>query len=340
VNKYFARICWNSNGWVFPSGEAKQLEQGTYVTKAGFGHEEWLFNFAWLVDGYHYAFLEPVGDSIDKVTGKELDLLVYSINPNRDRVYVAEISKCRVITRSEAEAAFSHYKKAGWLTSMKEQIRSVGGNPARLGDAPSHFNVRFRPSDVTFYEPLRVAEPNDFVKRLNRYKLFKADQRVIETQWRRRRGTKVPPTVRTITRSGQPGVTYDPIHRALQGELFNLLKAQVGRENVVLEADFVDITVLEGPKKTLIEIKSDGDAKLAVRKALGQILEYAYFNSDQRNDDVALVIVAPGPVTESVSDYLKWLGAEFGIPVTYCPFSLGDKLPNSLLRRVRNETSR
>ena len=58
--KYTVRICWNSKGWVFPLGEAKELEAGTYVARFGFGHEEWLFNFAWLIDGYHYSFLQPV----------------------------------------------------------------------------------------------------------------------------------------------------------------------------------------------------------------------------------------------------------------------------------------
>ena len=54
--KYYARICWNTRGWVAPSGDAKNLETGTYAAKDKFGHEEWLFNFMWLLDGYHYAF--------------------------------------------------------------------------------------------------------------------------------------------------------------------------------------------------------------------------------------------------------------------------------------------
>lgn len=328
VNKYYARICWNSNGWVFPSGEAKEIEADTYVTKAGFGHEEWLFNFAWLIEGYHYAFLQPVGNSAKRVAGKTLDILLYAINANHDRVYVDEIKNCRVLSRQQAEAALKHYKMAGWLKSMKEQITTVGGDSSKLdGDGENIFNVRFRPSDVKFERRLRLADSKDFVNKLNRYTLTEADQQIVETQWRRRRGTKTAPTVHTITRSGQPGVIYDPIHASLQGELFELLKIRFGKEKVVLEADFVDITILEGKKQTLIEIKSDGDARAAIRKALGQILEYAYFNPDQKYDNLDLVIVAPGPTTQRVADYLKLLYKKFGIPVDYCSFSLGDKLP-------------
>jgi hypothetical protein len=120
---------------------------------------------------------------------------------------------------------------------------------------------------------------------------------------------------------------YDPIHAALQGELLQLLKARFGGGNVVLEADFVDITITDGKKKILVEIKSHSDARLAVREALGQVMEYAYFNPELKNEDAELVILAPGPFKQSVSDYLSRLRAKFGIPVTYCTFSSGDQLP-------------
>ena len=132
MSTHCARICWNSQGWVFPTGEAKALEAGSYVTKAGFGHEEWLFNFAWLVDGYHYAFLQPVSKSLKSVAGKTLDILLYSVNPNRDRVYVGELNNCEVLKHAQAQDALNLYAKNGWLESMKQQISAVSGHPARL----------------------------------------------------------------------------------------------------------------------------------------------------------------------------------------------------------------
>lgn len=137
----------------------------------------------------------------------------------------------------------------------------------------------------------------------------------------------IPPSVRTITRSGQPSVTYDPIHAAMQSELLTLLNARFGKGNVILEKDNVDITITAQMRKTLIEIKSDADARVAIRKALGQILEYAYFGPGPRTDDADLVIIAPGQLTENVSKYVKMLRDKFHIPVTYCPFSLRSGLP-------------
>jgi hypothetical protein len=324
--RFAARICWNSNGWVFPSGDAKELETGSYVTRAGFGHEEWLFNFAWKINGYHYAFLQPVSDSINNVAGKHLDLLLFSINPMGDRLYVGEIRNCEILTSADAEPAVRHYKKAGWLRSMKEQVEALGGDASKLDDG-SLFNVRFKPTDAELYQPLRLAEKRDFVNKLNRYKLAVVENNLI-AEWRRRKGTKIPPTIRTITRSGQPTVIYDPVHVALQGKLFELLKNRYGKNNVEMEADYVDLTVIDEQRKILIEIKSDADARIAIRNALGQVLEYAYLRGLVDGYTAELVVVAPAPLTAAVSNYIERLRKKFGIPLTYCPFSLGDSLPD------------
>lgn len=331
MDQYCARICWNSHGWVFPSGEAKKLENDSYVTKAGFGHEEWLFNFAWLVNGYHYAFLQPVSDSYDNIKGKTIDILLFSINANGDRVYVGELHNCEVITQEQSQTVLEHYQNAGWHKSMKEQVRRVGGDADRLSNAPDQFNIRFAPKDAELYSPLRLAGAEDFVRRLNRYKLVKvAGHPAAVKQWRRRAGTRTAPTLHTITRSGQPGVTYDPVHAALQGELQKLLEIRFGRQNVILEEDYVDITVTTATTRTLIELKSDPDARLAIRKAMGQILEYAYFRPTNGNRMPRLVIVAPGQMTPDVANYLAALRKKFGLVLTYCSYSLGQPLPTAL----------
>jgi len=333
MDKYYARICWNTQGWKYPTGEAALLEKGSYVSKHGFGHEEWLFNFAWLIDDYHCAFLQPVSDSKRKVTGQTIDVFLYTVNPNREKVYVAEIKNCQVLTQAQSRLAAERYTKAGWLNTMRKQVADILGTTPRSRlntDKLFAANVRFRPGDVTFYDPLRVAAPSDYVSRLKRYKLVSASVAVIANEWRprRRKGTRVAPTLHTITRSGQPGVTYDRTHDDLQRALFKLLQDRFGDKNVDLEGDYVDITIRDGTKKILVEIKSDGDARIAIRGALGQILEYAYFDKSSKAGDVELVIVAPAILTSSVADYISRLKTEFGIPIRYSSFSIGKSLPS------------
>ena len=107
-----------------------------------------------------------------------------------------------------------------------------------------------------------------------------------------------------------------------------LLQDKFGKKNVTRESDFIDLMVTDGEKMLLVEIKSDSDARLAIRKALGQILEYAYFKSGSKNANVHLFIIAPGPVTPDVAKYLKLLKEKFRIPVSYAAFSSGGTLPS------------
>jgi hypothetical protein len=52
----------------FPAGEQLHAVM-LLVVETGFGHEEWLFNLAWLIRGFHCAYLQPVAGSFDKLTG-------------------------------------------------------------------------------------------------------------------------------------------------------------------------------------------------------------------------------------------------------------------------------
>src|SRR6185436_6784303 len=102
-------------------------------------------------------------------------------------------------------------------------------------------------------------------------------------------------------------------HTELQSSLFKLLQKRFGQTSVDLEADFVDLMILNGCKKILVEIKSDGDARVAIQNALGQILEYAYFDGNSK-EQLQLVIIAPGVETPSIADYIKRLQVDFRIP--------------------------
>jgi hypothetical protein len=297
------------------------------------GHEEWLFNFSWLIDQKHYAFLQPVNKSRERLEGQQVQLLLYTIGPNKKRLYVGEIASCEILTLKQASEALRHYKERGWLKSMREQIGALGVDPNDLETTPlSCFNACFRPEDVRFYDPLRVAEPNDFVFKLNRYTLTPAKKEVTEREWRGRKGSTTPPTISVITRSGHAGVTVDPVELAMEAELLAKLLSEFGKDNVRRQKDNVDLTVHTPHGRLLIELKSDPDARQAIRKALGQIMEYAYYNPRLGKQDHQLMIISPGLATPAVKEYITLLNERFKIPVSYCKFSLGDMLP-SVLRK-------
>ena len=68
----------------------------------------------------HYTFLQPVHKSFHNVTGKTIDILLYTISPTGDRLYAGGISNCEVLQVDQAREALKVYKKRGWLKSMVE----------------------------------------------------------------------------------------------------------------------------------------------------------------------------------------------------------------------------
>jgi hypothetical protein len=81
------------------------------------------------------------------VTGKTIDVLLYTISPTGDRLYAGEISNCEVLHVDQAKEALKGYKNRGWLKSMAEQVREVGTKADYILDesnATTLFNIRFR----------------------------------------------------------------------------------------------------------------------------------------------------------------------------------------------------
>lgn len=333
---FYSRVCWNSAGWTHPTGEAAKLELGSYVTKQGFGHEEWLFNFEWILNGYHYAYLQPVGRSILQLKGSTIDVLLWSISPEDGRVQVGEIRNCEILPDGQAEEAFSYYSAQGWLTRIREEVKRVEGKLKDLS-AEDLFNVRFRPSDATqFGPPYPKIAQNDRIKKLDRYLLVKTQPGEVTSQWvqRLRQGTYELPSPRGRSRSGSGPVTVDPHHDRMQKELMVLLRERLGKE-VVREARYVDITVEHGARKMLVEIKTYPSAKHAIREALGQILEYAFYWRGAKDPiqsvNLDLVIIGPGALDEVSREYLNFLRSRFHLPIRYCQFTTGGSLPGELL---------
>jgi hypothetical protein len=332
---YYARICWNSNGWRFPSNDVASLESDTYAAKNRFGHEEWLFNFTWILNGYHYAFLQPIYTSRKKIGGQTIDVLLWAINPERNRVQVGEIKNCEVLTDDQMEKAFHQYEKRGWHKQMGKDIARVGGSLANWS-SDGYCNIRFRPEDAVQYDdPLPVAKPTDRIARFSRYLLIPAEESNVHRQWRPRvvEGSKTPPIPGTYQRKGSLGGTVDPNHPKLQKELMELLQKKFGKENVRRESAYVDLKVDCGRRRLLIEIKTDPVARRAIREALGQILEYSYFQPDLQSPietvDAELFIVAPGQCNDQISAYISLLREKFDMPIQYCRFVSGSPLPEA-----------
>src|SRR3972149_6133859 len=93
----FCRICWNTQRWRKPTGDAAKLEaKGSYVADHGFGHEEWLFNLGWMIGDYRYGFLQPFG-KLNSAHSNVIDVILYTLDFNKDRLFVGRIKQCKLL---------------------------------------------------------------------------------------------------------------------------------------------------------------------------------------------------------------------------------------------------
>ncbi|MCP3163144.1 hypothetical protein [Myxococcus qinghaiensis] len=329
---FLARICWNSAHWVRPTGESRMLETGTYVTEYGFGHEEWLFNLGWVLDnGFHYAYLQPLRSAWERHRGRVIHIRLFTIAPSGERLYVGELRSCEVLTEEQAEVAAREYEKRGWIDEMREQVEAVEGRPkGLLGDPISRFNLRFRPSDATYFVPHQQATSSLLKDAYLRYRLYNWTDELAADFEDSSSARLVPigPTgvtgknTGTVHRPGTAPSSYDPVHNILQQELYKILKKAHGASAVTMEEDHVDLKVRLPGKTVFIELKTLPSARLAVRAALGQLLEYSYFRQhSSQNDSAELIVVAPAFADEDEQAYVRLLRTTFNIPISYRTFN-------------------
>jgi hypothetical protein len=116
---------------------------------------------------------------------------------------------------------------------------------------------------------------------------------------------------------------YDPYHDRIQNELFDLLKSGFEGYTVVkMEESYVDIRAKQGEEWHFFEIKTDSP-RICIRKALGQIMEYAFFPDYEHAKK--LIIIGDSNPDENVQIYLKKIREDYEIPVVYRSFNMLDK---------------
>ncbi|MDR3606817.1 MAG: hypothetical protein P4M08_05470, partial [Oligoflexia bacterium] len=263
--------------------------------------------------------------------GTTFSVELYTLAPDGQRFIVGKIDRVTALTDEEAEAAKKYFQKSGWLKLMAQQVEAVAGNSQILDvgtEGLGMFNVRFKTEDVTIYDPFRPVAENDRVRRLTRYRLVSMDDEpaddeepLSEQREISRRGTQSLKSTAPIIRRSSEAKAFDPVHNHLQNKIFELLRQRFGVDKVLMEDNFVDIKVIKPGKVVYLEIKTDPTPRKAIRQALGQLMDYAFFASPTR-ELVQLIVVAPGELRPTDENYVQRLTQEFKIPISYRQFTL------------------
>jgi len=324
-----ARICWNTNNWQRPSGRSgKTSNPKAYEAKTGYGHEEWLFDINKLVDGYHYAYIQAIGQHRDIYIDKAFNIAFYTINSStKERWWLGEIKNVQVVSRDESKKVYKSYEENDWLQEMYTQLEAVSADVAEFRDIkPEHFCcIKFRPIDMRILE-----EPMYFSSK---------DEAVKSDYYNLKNKTGVPAGIDFtdfvfspggIRKKGKTTITYreqvreiDLVHNQIQEAIYGQFVKKHGADNVSCELKTgygtkVDIVIKNSEDYIFYEIKTANTAKECIREALSQLLEYAHYPNHERASK--LVIIATIDLSDNAKAYLKKIRKLFNIPVFYQKF--------------------
>lgn len=160
--KRVARICWNTNQWVKPSGRVGKSKADSYENKYGYGYEEWLFDFTKSIDGYNYGFLQPIF-KIKKERLGLFDIRLYTVH-NGSRYWVADLFNVKILNATEKDEILSLYKANNWIQSIETDLQTQG-----IALHEFALNIRFKKEDVHQFIPSIKIDSEEKVNKISRY---------------------------------------------------------------------------------------------------------------------------------------------------------------------------
>lgn len=328
LEKKISRICWNIHGWRKPSGaQGKSKHKKSYECEHSFGHEEWLLDITKLIDGWHYAFLQPIGLRRDTYVDQSFNISLYSINDDsKSRWWVGQIKGLKVISQKESSKAYSIYKQKGWLKEMEQQLESVGAKVEKFrATRPENFAVvKYRPKSLDLYDtPLEFAA-NDHAIGTSRYVLLEEKQRPRLLSGTGKfsfvPGHKQKKAMAKLTYEAH-SVDIDLVHNDIQECVYHQLMKKYGKDNVRTEqpagnGSNIDVVVHDNDGKFIFfEIKTSFSVRLCIREAVGQLLEYAYLGKGANAKK--LIVVSPNKINSETRAYIRNIRNLFKIPLYY-----------------------
>ena len=335
-----ARICWNKNYWVSPSGRlGKSGDKDSYEYITGFGHEEWNFDTDKVVDGYVYGFLQQCNTKSNIHIDHVYNISFYSIEKinsyQNKKWWLGKINSVEVIQGAESKKIYGIYKRNGWLSEMEADLRMLDLDLKSFIETTNDtfFNIKFKVSDMQLLdEPIELekndpAIPSFYYNLLNKIQEPNLPQSA-SNQFVFKPGHN-PGKNETVTNSKGGKNDKSLFHNEMQTNIFSLLESSYGKGNVGTENDLgyqtkVDMVVKEKNSFVFYEIKTSQTAKAAIREAIGQILEYAFWPN--KNNAVKLVIIAPPAPTADAKVYIKKLREEFSLPIFYQQYDVNKNI--------------
>ncbi|WOK09201.1 hypothetical protein RT717_11190 [Imperialibacter roseus] len=335
-----ARITWNTNGWIKPSGLTGKSTNPSFENEHGFGHEEWLFDGDKVIEGYKYGFLEPIHKYRSKYEGQIFDLTLYTRDAESNKSFwVTNLKDVEVLLPEESEKILAHYRKEGWYDEMKADLYNLNLDSRQLDTwikegAEQLFNVKFKAAQLNEIPAELIPVLNDNEIASNRYTLMDLPSDLQE---------KIKDSVKTGfsfedtgseeadlgTKSKRTGrkreIELELKHNILQTKFLKYLqkkygKAIVKRECMAYGASRIDVTRKTDTGYIFYEIKTYNSLRTSIREGIGQLLEYSLYPNV--NEAQCIVLVSHVAPSGEVRNYLNHLKNFIKLPFSYIHFDI------------------
>jgi len=338
MEERISRVCWNKNGWVKPSGPiGKSRDKNSHENRYGYGHEEWLADTGKIIDGYHYGFLEPIRKNQEKYIGDKFNITLFSINSSiSERYLVGKIKNAIVIDSSEADSVRKIYQEKKWLAEMFDDIELANANAKKFltWKGIDLFNIKFKTNDLTIYpEYIELEKNNSLWHSTVRYMFLHGDKMPDVVNFKPQpfsfESSKISKPGKKTRRIEFQMIEIPLLHGEICEGLYKLLSKQYGKKNVTHENNTGDRTKIDLVRKQnneyiFYEVKTYPNIRNSIRSALGQILEYAFWQPDKKIKE--LIIVSHLEPTAEACKYLKYLRNKYKLPLFYQTFHPATKL--------------
>jgi len=331
MDKRQMRITWNEFNWEKPSGhfwtkENQEKSNVAYENQYGFGHEEWLFNPRYRVNGFQYGYVRGVEKaSLDNEMINELYL--YTKDTEGNYFFVGILKNVLRITENKAEQVLIKKTFDKYFKIAIDELKEVNSDYTELQRTGMTPTLKFKWEDANILEePIPVIINDSKYRRYQSYKLTKELEDFSNDYFEKkikldfRPGKAKNKSSYTVSRKkGKREVKS--LHVEILDYLYNKRLEKTNKERLSVEKSSVNgkiIDLLEkvGDSKFIFyEVKTSNSGLTNIRDAIGQILEYALI--DEKIIAQMLIIIGPARLNKTEKRYLERLKQNISIEIKY-----------------------
>lgn len=334
--RIFTRLTSNQNNWELPSPHKwKKENQGKknipFENQYGFGHEEWLLNQRYNVDGFQYGFIR--GIEKNKAVKYYNDVYLYTVENDKSRnlvYYLGYIKNVQVVKGDLSLLKKIRKTVEQYYSEMLKEVEAINADVTGIVKFPFEVLVRFKLKDVHFFEE-PVYQPNFDLNKYKRFQPYKLESSIDEIfefkseDYSDFVSGKSSQTSVFNRRTNESSVIVEKLHSEMIEALEKYLAPtfSIGNDNISIETmrfrgNIADVVTKESATEiSIYEIKTTPSGRRNIRDAIAQLLDYALHTKYVVKK---LVIVSPVSLKPSEQEFFARLRKSLDIPIYYMEY--------------------